>query len=252
MPARAQLADPRVIRIRFEGLSALVFSRSTRPPGRRVRRRLGDRGFRQQALGAGAAVAALALVGTYQLAAASAATDGEQGSRTVAAQYVEVAASAAPVPVERDGFEVVRYSIVRWPVDPGSFSGGWGPRSCAGCSSFHMGIDLNAGNGTPVQAMADGVVAGVDSIDGSLGHHIVIRHEIDGETVYSIYAHLQSGSSPMAVGQAVQQGDLVGLIGATGQATAPHLHFALAHAERGAMFDPWPWMVAHVTVPWGS
>jgi len=209
---------------------------------------------RRQAIAVGAGLFTLALVGTYQLGATAATVPGGVGGVATAgaAQQLTVSSAVVPVPAERDAYEVVDFSEVQWPANPGSFSGGWGPRSCAGCSSFHMGIALNAGNGPPVASIAAGVVDSIDAIDGSLGHHVVIRHDVDGDIVYAVYSHLQYGSSPLSVGQKVARGDLVGLIGATGQATAPHLHFALMRQPIGAFFDPMPWMRAHVNIPWGS
>jgi peptidoglycan hydrolase-like protein with peptidoglycan-binding domain len=104
---------------------------------------------------------------------------------------------------------------------------GFGPRG----NHFHPGVDYPAPNGTPVAAAAHGRVtfAGWDS--GGYGNLVVIEHALG---VRSMYAHL----SRLAVrrGQQVAAGSRVGLVGATGSATGPHLHFELR--VRGAAVDP--------------
>jgi murein DD-endopeptidase MepM/ murein hydrolase activator NlpD len=83
----------------------------------------------------------------------------------------------------------------------------------------HDGVDFGAPAGTPVRTVGDGVVdfAGWQNGYGNVVH---VRHGKDHTTVY---AHL----SKMLVkrGQRVEQGDHIGLVGATGWATGPHLHF---------------------------
>ena len=83
----------------------------------------------------------------------------------------------------------------------------------------HLGIDYGAATGTPVRTVADGVVefAGVQN---GFGNVIIIRHSTANETVY---AHLSKIN--VQVGQHVTQGQNIGLVGATGWATGPHLHF---------------------------
>ncbi len=83
----------------------------------------------------------------------------------------------------------------------------------------HLGVDYAAAMGTPVRSVGDGVVefAGVQN---GFGNVVIIQHRQGHETVY---AHL----SKIGVqrGQSVVQGQNVGLSGATGWATGPHLHF---------------------------
>lgn len=118
---------------------------------------------------------------------------------------------------------------------------GFGPRAapCAGCSTNHRGIDLLPGAGTPIYAVADGVVSG--SQEGwSYGTHLFIEHTIDGQRVTSLYAHMQTGSSPLRVGDQISVGDFVGLVGSTGASTAPHLHLEIR--IEGTAIDPLPWL----------
>ncbi len=91
----------------------------------------------------------------------------------------------------------------------------------------HTGVDIANGEGTPVYAAADGVVALAQP--GYLyGNIVIIDH---GVGVFSAYAHLQQ--SVVTAGQTVHQGDLIGYMGATGFVTGPHLHWeAIVHGVR--------------------
>lgn len=92
----------------------------------------------------------------------------------------------------------------------------------------HMGNDLGARAGTPVRASANGVVvrAGWGSGYGNL---IEIRHA-NGYTTR--YAHLRSFARGVRVGSRVSQKDVIGYVGMTGLATAPHLHYELRYNGR--------------------
>ena len=91
----------------------------------------------------------------------------------------------------------------------------------------HAGIDIRATTGTPVLAAADGQVlrTGTQVFAGRL---IVVGHDADYVTVYY---HLSAIA--VAPGQAVRRGDVIGRAGATGNATAPHLHFGVCRREGG-------------------
>lgn len=107
-----------------------------------------------------------------------------------------------------------------WPVQ-GAIRSSFGGRSdpFSGEGAFHTGIDLQAVKGTRVHVTADGVVvrAGWDAGYGKL---VVVDH---GNGFQTYYAHL---SQPLVVpGEEVRQGEVIGLSGATGRATAPHLHY---------------------------
>jgi murein DD-endopeptidase MepM/ murein hydrolase activator NlpD len=83
----------------------------------------------------------------------------------------------------------------------------------------HMGVDYAAPVGTPVIAVADGVVA-ESSFQGGYGNMVVIQHNANQSTAY---AHLSRMN--VRKGQAIKQGDVVGAVGSTGLSTGPHLHF---------------------------
>ena len=93
---------------------------------------------------------------------------------------------------------------------------GFGPRG----GRFHTGLDYLAAAGTPVSAAGAGrvVVAGLTH-DG-YGRKVVVQHR---GGVRTLYAHLSRIAA--RVGQRVAAGTRIGLVGATGQATGPHLHF---------------------------
>jgi murein DD-endopeptidase MepM/ murein hydrolase activator NlpD len=134
---------------------------------------------------------------------------------------------------------------VRWPFPWAvPISSGFGDRAapCRGCSTSHSGVDFAPGNGAAIFAIADGVVVEHSESGSSWGHYVVIEHQIDGETVWSGYAHMQSASSPLIVGDVIKVGDFVGLVGSTGQATGAHLHFTISIGSRFAYVDPFTYL----------
>lgn len=133
------------------------------------------------------------------------------------------------------------------PVDMSRISGGFGPREapCAGCSTFHDGADITPGNGAPIVSIADGVVVTAEENNGGLGVHVEVQHNVGAQVVTSSYGHMQYGSIAVSVGQQVTAGQLIGLVGSTGQSTGPHLHLEMYYAD-GVRFDALPWLAEHV------
>jgi peptidoglycan hydrolase-like protein with peptidoglycan-binding domain len=105
----------------------------------------------------------------------------------------------------------------------------FGPRG----TGFHPGIDLTAWTGAPVGAAAPGRVVFAAYDPSGYGNLVEVAH---GGGVVSMYAHLSSFS--VRVGQRVATGTRLGRVGATGEATGPHLHFEVR--VRGAAVDPQP------------
>ncbi len=107
-----------------------------------------------------------------------------------------------------------------WPID-GVLRSSFGSRSdpFSGEGAFHTGIDLAAPKGTPVHVTADGVVAST-AWAGAYGKLIVIDH---GNGLETCYAHLSQAL--VVPGEEVTRGQVIGLSGATGRATGPHLHY---------------------------
>ena len=80
------------------------------------------------------------------------------------------------------------------------------------------------------------------------GVYVVIQHVIDGQTVYSGYAHLLRGSN-VAIGTTVARGDVIGRVGNTGPTSGAHLHFSIIVGDR-QFVDPQAWLAKHVTEAW--
>lgn len=136
---------------------------------------------------------------------------------------------------------------LQWPVPSGTkVLSGFGPRSCSGCSSYHEGADLGAPGGSPIWAIASGVVIETSQAGyASLGEHVRIQHLVDGQVVTSVYAHMVAGSRTVSVGDVVTAGQALGAVGCTGSCTGNHLHFEI-HPGGGAAVDPMAWLAARL------
>lgn len=101
---------------------------------------------------------------------------------------------------------------------------------------FHTGIDLRAkrGGGDPVLAAADGCVAERRARNG-YGNTLVLRHEGGYMTRYSHLRQFQ-----VAKGQCVGAGEVIGIVGATGNASTAHLHFEIFTKDE--FMDPYPYI----------
>jgi murein DD-endopeptidase MepM/ murein hydrolase activator NlpD len=139
-------------------------------------------------------------------------------------------------------------AAVRWPFAGATrISDGYGPRAapCGGCSTFHDGLDMNPGVGTPIGAVADGVVSSVTAFDdGGLGVHVMVDHVVAGQRVTSTYGHMLAGSAAVTAGQSVIAGQLLGAVGSTGQSTGAHLHLEI-HLDGVTAIDPYGWLTQH-------
>jgi murein DD-endopeptidase MepM/ murein hydrolase activator NlpD len=113
-----------------------------------------------------------------------------------------------------------------WPLDV-PYTDVFGPRG----DRFHTGLDFPAPAGTPVAAAGAGQVTYAGFLKGGWGLVVTIAH---GNGARTMYAHLSRVD--VKVGAEVAAGARVGTVGATGQATGPHLHFELR--LRGASIDP--------------
>ncbi|MGW1185837.1 M23 family metallopeptidase [Streptomyces drozdowiczii] len=107
-------------------------------------------------------------------------------------------------------------------------------------SGSHTGIDFPVATGTSVKAITSGTVV-TAGWGGAYGNQVVIKHA-DGH--YSQYGHMSSLS--VSAGQTVTAGQQVGLSGATGNATGPHLHFEVRTGpEYGSDIDPIAYLASH-------
>lgn len=85
----------------------------------------------------------------------------------------------------------------------------------------HTGVDLSATYGAPVKATSDGVIA-FAGVSSGYGRTVTVKHD----TKYStLYAHLSGFASDLHRGSRVQQGQVVGYVGNSGETTGTHLHF---------------------------
>jgi len=122
-------------------------------------------------------------------------------------------------------------SIPRWPVDA-PMTSPYGLRLMGLRPDIHRGVDLDVPEGTSVRAMKDGRVR-FAGVMGGYGNVVWLEH---GKNLLTIYAHLSEVR--ISQGEAVNAGTIVGLSGATGDATGPHLHFEVW--RWGREVDPVP------------
>jgi peptidoglycan hydrolase-like protein with peptidoglycan-binding domain len=115
-----------------------------------------------------------------------------------------------------------------WPV-VGLVGSPFGPRG----NAFHPGIDIVAAMGAPVRAAAAGKVRFAAWNAGGYGNLVIVKI---GGGVSAMYAHLSQ--IDVRPGQTVAAGQQLGLVGMTGNATGPHLHFEVR--IHGAASDPLP------------
>jgi murein DD-endopeptidase MepM/ murein hydrolase activator NlpD len=116
------------------------------------------------------------------------------------------------------------------PVFGSSYTDSYGPRG----SGFHYGIDMFVPMGTQLFAVMAGTVRYVPN-EGAGGNTVYLS-AVDGNVYF--YAHL---SSFVGGPRSVAQGEVIGLSGMTGDATAPHLHFEIRiGGANGQRIDPYP------------
>ncbi|MEA5050489.1 MAG: M23 family metallopeptidase [Oscillospiraceae bacterium] len=145
-------------------------------------------------------------------------TDGVETSTTVVSEEVtkqpvsqEVIVGSKP---GSDGATVsVGTGTLTWPT-------GEGYKISRGFSSYHFGIDIANVYGTPIYAADNGVVTYTAITDVGYGIYIIIDHQNGMQTVYGHLSALL-----VETGDVVSRGDLIGLMGSTGNSTGSHLHF---------------------------
>jgi murein DD-endopeptidase MepM/ murein hydrolase activator NlpD len=126
------------------------------------------------------------------------------------------------------------------PISGSYISTGYKSGGSLWSSGSHTGVDFHASTGTSVHAVGSGTVVEA-GWGGSYGNEIVIKMN-DG--TYTQYGHLSSIG--VSVGQSVTPGQQIGISGATGNVTGPHLHFeARTTAEYGSDMDPAAYLRSH-------
>jgi murein DD-endopeptidase MepM/ murein hydrolase activator NlpD len=160
--------------------------------------------------------------------------DGQLGLRTQAAlrRFQVWAGVKADGTAGPSTFAALRAPVPRSPLTlsvpvQGPTGDTYGPRG----KRFHSGLDFRAPSGTPVAAAGSGLVVFAARQTGGWGKFVVVKHS---SGVRTLYAHLSR--IDVKLRQRVSAGAIVGLVGATGGATGPHLHFEVL--VRGAAVDP--------------
>lgn len=107
----------------------------------------------------------------------------------------------------------------------------------------HKGTDYMADRGTPIYAIADGVVVASTENGPGWGVYVKIAHNIGGQSVTSLYAHMTYGTRRVTVGDTVTAGQLIGQVGDTGRAYGTHLHLEIY--VNGAWVNAESWLQAN-------
>lgn len=115
----------------------------------------------------------------------------------------------------------------------------------------HRAIDIPAPVGTPVLAAMDGRIERLFASDR--GGHTIYQRSEDGRLML-YYAHLQGYRRGLAEGQRVKRGEVIGVVGVSGNADPvyPHLHFQMLRTEPGSDWragepiNPWPLLTGQV------
>lgn len=139
--------------------------------------------------------------------------------------------------------------LLAWPLGGQIIiTGGWQYSD----GSAHSAVDLRAATGTPVFAAEGGVVDWVQTWDGSTktgnqsyGNLVRVKHlPYNGGKLQTYYAHLDS--AVVTEGQTVQEGELLGFAGNTGNSFGSHLHFEVR--LNGVRYNPLNWLDADFSV----
>ncbi len=131
--------------------------------------------------------------------------------------------SATPIPVTAGD--------VTWPT-VGRFTSKYGYRVLPGIygtnkPQMHWGIDIANSTGTPVVSAMAGTIYKIEqkNYKTNWGLYVVVKHNLNGQTYYTNYAHLNGYASGLHINQPVQKGEIIGYMGFTGRGSGPHLHF---------------------------
>ncbi|MTI93957.1 MAG: M23 family metallopeptidase [Firmicutes bacterium] len=157
---------------------------------------------------------------------------GLEGDEVEAGTRLIVPGAKIPDPVvtrstaSRSGMASYSGPSLMWPVK-GTITSVFGSRG-----GTHLGLDIAQSPGTPIRAAAAGTVE-YSGWSGSYGRLVLVRHN---EHVVTAYAH--ASQLKVAKGDWVDRGDVIATVGATGNATGPHLHFEVR--IDGVKYDPLP------------
>ena len=143
--------------------------------------------------------------------------------------YRHVLAGGAVEYYNEDGHSI-RKALLRTPIDGARLTSGYGKRKhpINGYTKMHRGVDFGAATGTPIVAAGGGVVEAA-GWNGGYGRYVRIRHKGKYATAY---AHMKGIAKSVKKGKRVRQGQIIGYVGASGNATGPHLHYEVLRNGR--------------------
>lgn len=180
----------------------------------------------------------------------SAYPDRYQNYQPVAEAILTALISPAPAEGDSGGAPVVPETTrIVFPLPEGAWVRsspfGWRTDPVTGERAFHAGTDFAAPDGTPIYAIADGVVAFAGEF-GGYGNLIVIEHTVAGQRVASSYGHMWDTGVYVSAGETVIAGQHIGDVGSAGKSTGPHLHLEIHPGGQDAdPTDPDAWLTAH-------
>jgi murein DD-endopeptidase MepM/ murein hydrolase activator NlpD len=159
---------------------------------------------------------------------------------TIGQKAAAPAAKSSATATQASATKAATASGYTLPVQSASIGTAYKTAGSMWSSGYHTGVDFVVPTGTPLKAIAAGTVVSA-GLDGAYGNEVVIQHA-DGK--YSQYAHMSSLS--VSSGQTVTEGQQIGLSGATGNVTGPHLHFEIRTTPSyGSDVDPVAYLRAH-------
>lgn len=159
--------------------------------------------------------------------------DGQRVKHSEAFLYQEADPKSSFNAHYTEAGEALIHSGLRYPLDRLHITSHFGNRihPVTGLRAFHSGVDYRGSVGTPVYAVADGVVS-QSSYDENSGNFIAIKHSDNSQ---SYYLHLSQRG--VQNGQRVKGRQVIGKVGNTGRSSGPHLHFAIKQPN-GSWMNP--------------
>lgn len=168
----------------------------------------------------------------------------KKAEEAAAARAAAAAAAAAASSASTTSIDISKYALVspgsgevRYPLPQGSYN------VSRTLGSGHNGADMVCPALTPIYAAAAGVVRVSSESYYGYGVGVVIDSVVGGQSVSTTYGHMTYGTRQVQVGQTVEAGQLIGLVGSTGHSTANHLHFEVR--INGTLVEPIGWLAAN-------